>query len=110
MTKVPFGLSEEGRLMNQDMARSRTAPHDDTAGASLPAGRAGRTAQRYEVRPVAWVEAPLKHRAQAPRQGSEGAPPAWLAVEPDLAEGSAICGPGSRSSCSPGWTAPAATN
>jgi tRNA-Thr(GGU) m(6)t(6)A37 methyltransferase TsaA len=41
----------------------------------------------YEVRPVAWVESPLKNRAQAPRQGSEGAPPAWLAVEPDVAEG-----------------------
>lgn len=43
-------------------------------------------AQRYEVRPVAWVESPLKQRAQAPRQGSLGAPPAWLAVEPDVAE------------------------
>jgi tRNA-Thr(GGU) m(6)t(6)A37 methyltransferase TsaA len=42
--------------------------------------------QRYEVRPVAWVESPLKNRAQAPRQG-EGAPSAWLAVEPDVAEG-----------------------
>jgi tRNA-Thr(GGU) m(6)t(6)A37 methyltransferase TsaA len=73
--------------MDQDMAGSRTAPHDDTAGASLPAGRAGQAAQWYEVRPVAWVESPLKYRAQAPRQGSEGAPSAWLAVEPDLAEG-----------------------
>jgi tRNA-Thr(GGU) m(6)t(6)A37 methyltransferase TsaA len=43
------------------------------------------TGRRYEVRPVAWVESPLKHRAQAPRQG-KGAPPAWLAVEPDMAE------------------------
>jgi tRNA-Thr(GGU) m(6)t(6)A37 methyltransferase TsaA len=34
------------------------------------------------------VESPLKHRAQAPRQGSLGAPPAWLAVEPDVAEAS----------------------
>ena len=53
----------------------------------LPADRAGRAAQRYEVKPVGWVESPLKHQAQAPRQGSEGAPPAWLAVEPDVAEG-----------------------
>ncbi|MGH3168160.1 MAG: hypothetical protein ACRDN0_20035, partial [Trebonia sp.] len=44
-------------------------------------------AKRYEVRPVAWVESPLKHRAQAPRQGSEGAPPAWLIVEPSVADG-----------------------
>jgi tRNA-Thr(GGU) m(6)t(6)A37 methyltransferase TsaA len=52
----------------------------------LAADRTGRTARAYEVRPVAWVESPLKHRAQAPRQGSEGAPQAWLAVEPDVAE------------------------
>lgn len=44
------------------------------------------TQARYEVTPVAWVESPLKHRAQAPRQGSEGAPAAWLVVEPHLAE------------------------
>ena len=73
--------------MNQDMAGSRAVSDDATAGASVPAGRAGRAAQRYEVWPVAWVESPLEHRAQAPRQGSEGAPPAWLAVEPDVAEG-----------------------
>lgn len=41
----------------------------------------------YEVVPVAWVESPLKDRAQAPRQGSLGAPPAWLAFEPEFAEG-----------------------
>jgi tRNA-Thr(GGU) m(6)t(6)A37 methyltransferase TsaA len=44
-------------------------------------------AQRYEVRPVAWVESPLRDKAQAPRQGFLGAPPAWLAVEPDVAAG-----------------------
>jgi tRNA-Thr(GGU) m(6)t(6)A37 methyltransferase TsaA len=42
--------------------------------------------QRYVVRPVAWVESTLKDHAQAPRQGNLGAPPAWLAVEPDVAE------------------------
>lgn len=41
---------------------------------------------RYELAPVGWVESSLKERAQAPRQGSLGAPPAWLAVEPHLAE------------------------
>jgi hypothetical protein len=65
--------------MNQDTAGSRAAPDDATAGTSPPAGRAGKAAQRYEVRPDTWVESPLKHRAQAPRQGNEGAPPAWLA-------------------------------
>jgi tRNA-Thr(GGU) m(6)t(6)A37 methyltransferase TsaA len=41
---------------------------------------------RYEVTPVAWVESPLQHKEQAPRQGSEGAPAAWLVVEPQVAE------------------------
>jgi tRNA-Thr(GGU) m(6)t(6)A37 methyltransferase TsaA len=73
-------------VKNQETPGSCAAPGESTAGAGLPADRAGRTARAYEVRPVAWVESPLKHRAQAPRQGSEGAPRAWLAVEPDVAE------------------------
>jgi tRNA-Thr(GGU) m(6)t(6)A37 methyltransferase TsaA len=32
------------------------------------------------------VESPLTERAQAPRQGDEGAPPAWLAFETEVAE------------------------
>ena len=59
--------------------------NDDIAGSGGMAWSGA--AQRYEVRPVAWVESPLKDRAQAPRQGFLGAPPAWLAVEPDIAEG-----------------------
>jgi tRNA-Thr(GGU) m(6)t(6)A37 methyltransferase TsaA len=42
---------------------------------------------RYEILPIGWVESPLTDRAQAPRQGDEGAPPAWLAFEPDVTEG-----------------------
>jgi tRNA-Thr(GGU) m(6)t(6)A37 methyltransferase TsaA len=41
----------------------------------------------YEVVPIGWVESPLVHRSQAPRQGNEGAPPAWLVFEPRVAEG-----------------------
>lgn len=37
-----------------------------------------------EIKPVGWVESPLTDRAEAPKQGSEGAPEAWLAFEPDL--------------------------
>jgi tRNA-Thr(GGU) m(6)t(6)A37 methyltransferase TsaA len=42
--------------------------------------------KRYEVVPVGWVESALTERAQAPRQGDEGAPPAWLAFEPGVAD------------------------
>ena len=40
----------------------------------------------YEVRPVAWVESPLVDVANAPLQADEGAPPAWLVFEPNIAE------------------------
>jgi len=38
------------------------------------------------LRPIAVVEPPLRTRAQAPKQGHEGAPAAWLAFAPDVAE------------------------
>lgn len=41
----------------------------------------------YEVVPIGWVESPLTDRAQAPRQGDEGAPDAWLVFDPAVAEG-----------------------
>jgi tRNA-Thr(GGU) m(6)t(6)A37 methyltransferase TsaA len=41
----------------------------------------------YQVVPVGWVESPLTSRAQAPRQGDEGAPDAWLVFEPGVADG-----------------------
>ena len=44
------------------------------------------TRPRYEVVPVGWVESPLTDRAQAPWQGDEGAPSAWLAFEAGVAE------------------------
>ena len=41
----------------------------------------------YQVVPIGWVESPLTVRAQAPRQGDEGAPDAWLVFEPAVSEG-----------------------
>jgi tRNA-Thr(GGU) m(6)t(6)A37 methyltransferase TsaA len=43
--------------------------------------------QRFEVIPIGTVESPLVDRAQAPRQGDEGAPDAWLVFNPDVADG-----------------------
>jgi tRNA-Thr(GGU) m(6)t(6)A37 methyltransferase TsaA len=40
----------------------------------------------YLVRPVGRVQSPLTRRDQAPRQGDEGAPDAWLVLEPGMAE------------------------
>jgi tRNA-Thr(GGU) m(6)t(6)A37 methyltransferase TsaA len=40
--------------------------------------------EEYVVRPVGWVESPLVDRAQAPKQGNEGAPDAWLVFDPEV--------------------------
>lgn len=41
----------------------------------------------YQVVPIGRVESPLMERAQAPRQGDEGGPDAWLVFEPSVADG-----------------------
>ena len=39
-----------------------------------------------ELIAIATVESPLKERADAPKQGDEGAPDAWLAFDPAYAD------------------------
>ena len=51
---------------------------------------------RYEIVPIGWVESALTDRAQAPRQGDEGAPPAWIVFEPAVAEGIRDLQPGTE--------------
>lgn len=41
----------------------------------------------YYLRPIGRVESPLVSRADAPRQGDEGSPTAWLVFDGDVAEG-----------------------
>ncbi len=40
----------------------------------------------YKLQPVGFIRSTLKRREEAPRQGSEGAPDAWLEIEPQFAE------------------------
>jgi tRNA-Thr(GGU) m(6)t(6)A37 methyltransferase TsaA len=40
----------------------------------------------YTLDPVGFVQSSVKGRADAPRQGPEGAPDAWLEIEPRFAE------------------------
>ena len=40
----------------------------------------------YALRPIGVVRSPLRDRADAPRQGSEGAPDAWIVLEPSFAD------------------------
>jgi len=39
-----------------------------------------------QLRPVGRIRSSLKKRSDAPRQGSEGAPDAWLEIDPSLAD------------------------
>jgi tRNA-Thr(GGU) m(6)t(6)A37 methyltransferase TsaA len=45
------------------------------------------TGGRYLVQPIGWVESPLADRDQAPKQGDEGSPEAWLVFEHAMREG-----------------------
>lgn len=38
----------------------------------------------YELRPIGRVESPLRERSEAPKQGDEGAPEAWLVFDADV--------------------------
>lgn len=41
----------------------------------------------YRLRPVGFIRSPLKRLEEAPRQGGEGAPDAWLEISPSVVEG-----------------------
>ena len=46
-----------------------------------------RGGRRAQVRPIGVIRSALKARGASPKQGSEGAPDAWLEVSPFAAEG-----------------------
>ena len=41
----------------------------------------------FSVRPIGFIRSELKRRGDAPRQGSEGAPDAWLEINAPFADG-----------------------
>jgi tRNA-Thr(GGU) m(6)t(6)A37 methyltransferase TsaA len=41
----------------------------------------------YSLYPIGFIRSPLKRREEAPKQGNEGAPDAWLELNPAVAEG-----------------------
>ena len=43
--------------------------------------------ERYEVVPIGTVRSPLTDPATAPKQGDEGAPDAWLELDPAVRQG-----------------------
>jgi GNAT superfamily N-acetyltransferase len=54
----------------------------DVRRAASPAGSGG----RYPLHAIGIIRSPLTTRGDAPRQGSEGAPDAWVEIEPAFAE------------------------
>jgi tRNA-Thr(GGU) m(6)t(6)A37 methyltransferase TsaA len=40
----------------------------------------------YKLKPIGFLRSTIKGREDAPRQGSEGAPDAWLEIEPRFAD------------------------
>jgi hypothetical protein len=62
------------------------------------------------LRFVGHIRSELRATSDAPRQGSEGAPDAWLEIDPALASALAGVAAGDASSSSPGSTAPTATS
>jgi tRNA-Thr(GGU) m(6)t(6)A37 methyltransferase TsaA len=43
--------------------------------------------ETYSVRPIGWVDSVLVDPADAPNQGYQGAPDAWLLIDPEVSEG-----------------------
>ena len=46
------------------------------------ARRAEHGSKRAELRPIGLIRSSIKHRSEAPKQGTEGAPDAWLEMNP----------------------------
>ncbi len=53
-----------------------------------------RADNRYELAPIGVVESSLRDRADAPHQGDEGGPEAWLVFDPDVTDGIRDLAPG----------------
>jgi len=48
----------------------------------------------FELRPIGVIRSVLTSRRDAPKQGSEGAPDAWIEIDPSLVEGLLGVAPG----------------
>jgi len=59
-------------------------------------GEGRSTMDEYVLRPIGVVESPLSDPSEAPRQGDEGAPDAWLVFEPAVREGLRDLRPGAE--------------
>src|SRR5262249_61823509 len=63
-------------------------------GETMKTQRAPRGGSRFWLRPIGRIRSTLTDRTSAPKQGSEGAPDAWLEGEPWAAPALESIGPG----------------
>ena len=49
-------------------------------------GTRSQDGKRAQLRPIGVIRSSIKKRSEAPKQGSEGAPDAWLEVSPSMAQ------------------------
>jgi tRNA-Thr(GGU) m(6)t(6)A37 methyltransferase TsaA len=72
-------------------AGRRTVAKPRKKSAQAPAKKrvrnSAKPAGRYPLRPIGRIRSSIKTRAEAPRQGAEGAPDAWLEIEDRVAAG-----------------------
>jgi tRNA-Thr(GGU) m(6)t(6)A37 methyltransferase TsaA len=54
------------------------------------------TRGEYVLHPIGYIRSALRALAEAPRQGSEGAPDAWLEVDPNFARALSGIAPGDK--------------
>jgi tRNA-Thr(GGU) m(6)t(6)A37 methyltransferase TsaA len=59
-------------------------PKERTPGKKRTREQRGQDAQ---LRPIGVIRSSIKKRSEAPKQGSEGAPDAWLELSPSVAQG-----------------------
>jgi tRNA-Thr(GGU) m(6)t(6)A37 methyltransferase TsaA len=55
--------------------------------ARLETRKMTQTREQYSLHPIGLIRSPLRALEEAPRQGSEGAPEAWIEVDPTFARG-----------------------
>lgn len=75
----PAQLDRQIAATGTPVSRPSTAATPQDEGAAAEAG--------YEPHPVGWVSSPLGTRADAPKQGDEGAPAAWIVLHSQVRDG-----------------------
>lgn len=75
------------QILIEDPSGNLVELFEPTLGAARLDDAGDSPAQTYQVRPIGWVESTLADPADAPNQGDQGAPDAWLVINPAVREG-----------------------